>query len=221
MDLISELSSNDIAIIQSNLGIASDGIIGPITKAAYLDFQIQGLKARPLMISEWWWDQLEQDDDFSTVDATKKAIIDECLRQGIGTKAQTAYVLATTSWETNHTFKPVKEAYWLSEGWRKRNLRYYPFYGRGFVQLTWIDNYVKFGEILDIDLVNNPDLALEPGTACFIMVNGFKTGAFTGRKITDYINSQKTDFLGCRRCINGMDKAAEIAHLADGFMREL
>jgi hypothetical protein len=42
---------------------------------------------------------------------------------------QVAYQLATVHWETNRTFEPVREAYWLSEEWRKRNLRYYPFYG--------------------------------------------------------------------------------------------
>ena len=48
-----------------------------------------------------------------------------------------AYGLATAWWETNKTMQPVREAYWLSEAWRKPNLRYYPHYGRGYVQLTW------------------------------------------------------------------------------------
>jgi hypothetical protein len=48
-----------------------------------------------------------------------------------------AYVLATTQWETAQTFKPVREAFWKDEEWRRVNLaRYYPYYGRGFVQLT-------------------------------------------------------------------------------------
>ncbi|MDX1371593.1 MAG: hypothetical protein R3321_03945 [Nitrososphaeraceae archaeon] len=45
------------------------------------------------------------------------------------TKAQTAYLLATTRWETGNKFIPNVEAYWLSEAWRKRNLRYYPYHG--------------------------------------------------------------------------------------------
>ena len=40
-----------------------------------------------------------------------------------------AYIMATVKHETNNTFEPVEEAYWLSESWRKANLRYYPWHG--------------------------------------------------------------------------------------------
>ena len=40
---------------------------------------------------------------------------------------QLAYLLATAFWETARTMQPVDEAFWLSEAWRKKNLRY----GRG------------------------------------------------------------------------------------------
>lgn len=43
------------------------------------------------------------------------------------------------------------------------------YYGRGFVQLTWRSNYEYYGNILGIDLLNNPDLALEPTTAARVM----------------------------------------------------
>jgi predicted chitinase len=157
--------------------------------------------------------------DFSTKDGTIAAIKTECQKQGIGLSEQIAYVLATVEWETAHTFKPVREAYWKDEEWRRRNLsRYYPYYGRGYVQLTWKDNYRKYSEILGIDLVKDPDLAMEPPTALFILVHGFKTGTFTGKKISDYINSQETDFINARRCINVLDKAEEIAALAEKFL---
>jgi hypothetical protein len=156
--------------------------------------------------------------DFSTKEGTIAAIKAECQKQGIGLPPQMAYVLATTDWETAHTFKPVREAFWKDEAWRKANLRYYPYYGRGYVQLTWEDNYRKYAEIMKIDLVNNPDLALDPQNAVFIMVNGFKNGTFTGKKITDYINVQGTDFINARRCINALDKAEEIAAIAERFL---
>src|SRR4029079_15992876 len=57
-----------------------------------------------------------------------------------------AYMLATAFQETNQTMQPVREAYWLSEEWRRRNLRYYPFYGWGYVQLTWEANYRRAGD---------------------------------------------------------------------------
>lgn len=127
------------------------------------------------------------------------------------TLAQWAYVFATVFHETNATFLPTKEAYWLSESWRLKNLRYSPFYGRGYVQITWEDNYRKYSKKLGIDLVKNPDLAMEPENAWFITIDGFKNGVFTGKKMEDYINSSKTDYVNARRIINGIDKAQAIA----------
>ncbi len=146
----------------------------------------------------------------------KDIIINECKKNGF-INTQIAYVLATVKHETNGTFKPVKEAYWLSEDWRKKNLRYYPYYGRGFVQITWKENYEKFSKITGYDLVNNPDLALEISIAAFILVYGFKYGSFTGKKISDFINKDKTDYVNCRRCINGLDKADLIAKYAKEY----
>jgi predicted chitinase len=82
------------------------------------------------------------------------------------------------------------------------------------VQLTWGYNYKEYGRILGIPLFKEPDRAMEPAIACFILVHGFKYGIFTGRKITDYIRQGKTDFVGARRCINGTDKAGKIAQIA-------
>ena len=67
-------------------------------------------------------------------------ILNECRKEGLSDR-HTAYVLATAYHETAHTMKPVREAFWLSEGWRRDNLRYYPWYGRGYAQLTWRRNY--------------------------------------------------------------------------------
>lgn len=152
---------------------------------------------------------------------TIAAIVKECDRQGLTLIDQKAYVLATTHWETNDTFQPVVEAYWLSEEWRQKNLRYFPFYGRGFVQITWKENYEKFSKIVGEDLVTLPGLALRPNIALFILVYGFKNGSFTGKRLEEYVNPSKSDFVGARRCINGTDKAQEIARLALAYKKQL
>lgn len=156
--------------------------------------------------------------DFSNDKSTRLTILRECDKQGILLKTQKAYILATVGHETGYTWQPVKEAYWFSEEWRRRNLRYYPWYGRGFVQITWQTNYLKYSKILNLDLIKNPDLALDPQTACFILVHGFKHGVFTGARISSYLNDKKTDFVNARRCINGTDKAYEIAGKAKGWL---
>lgn len=145
----------------------------------------------------------------------------ECAEQGVTMPEQVAYVLATAEWETDGTFEPVREAYWLSEEWRERNLRYYPYYGRGYVQLTWETNYRKYENITGMPLVAYPDLALENDLAAQILAHGMRTGAFTGRKLSDYINAEGVDFVGARRIVNGTDRAEAIAALAEQHLAAL
>lgn len=161
---------------------------------------------------------------FSSKEATIAAIKSECASQGIGLKAQIAYVLATVDHETAHTFEPVREAYWLKDPdayLKKHHADYYPYYGRGYVQLTWESNYRKYGQLVGKDLVGDPDLALDPQVALFVLVHGFKNGAFTGHKLADHVNANKTDFLNARRCINGVDKQHEIADIANKYLAQL
>lgn len=140
-----------------------------------------------------------------------------------------AYLLATAAWETNHTMQPVREAYWLSEAWRKANLRYYPFYGRGYVQLTWKMNYQFYASALGLDLINDPDKALDPTTAAKIAVNGMETGRFTGKKLGDWlppdgsipVTGGENAFYWCREIINGLDQAAAIESIADNTLKAL
>ena len=140
-------------------------------------------------------------------------ILRECESYGC-TRPQTAYILATAYHETAHTMKPVKEAYWLSEAWRKANLRYYPWYGRGYVQLTWQENYHRAGRKLDRDLTTDPDAVMEPKISAEILVRGMMEGWFTGKKVTDYISGRKRDYRQARRVVNDMDRADHITSLA-------
>jgi len=176
----------------------------------------------------------KREHDFSTRAGTIEAIKFECFQHGLVLPTQIAYILATVEHETNNTFKPIVEAYWIKrkimrrdgavkgkKNWQrfaKRYFRYYPFFGRGYVQLTWRHNYLKFSKILGVDMIKDPNVALRPNVALFILVYGFKYGAFSGKKIEDYINEDKTDFLGARHCINGNDKKKHIADLANKYL---
>eukprot|EP00873_Tetraselmis_striata_P020804 jgi/Tetstr1/441068/TSEL_029336.t1 len=132
-----------------------------------------------------------------------------------------AYILATAWWESGKTMQPVREAYWLSEAWRKKNLRYYPFYGRGLVQITWLENYQKASNLYGVDLVSNPDKAMDPKLSVRILFDGMKDGWFTGKALDDYIDGiDETDdedlreYINGRRIVNGTDKDSEIGNLA-------
>ena len=82
--------------------------------------------------------------------------------------------------------------------------------------LAW---YAKLGELLGIAdaLVKSPLLALDPGIAYRIMSVGMRRGAFTGRKLSHYINAQGCDYINARRIINGTDCAEKIAGYAAVF----
>lgn len=159
----------------------------------------------------------------------KQLIIDTCKEYRLN-RDEAAYVLGTIHLETNGTFEPVREAYWVknAEAWRKKNLKYYPWYGRGFIQLTWLENYIKAGKKLGIDFTKDPDKVMEPKISAKIAVLGMKEGWFTGKKLEDYIDgideSAKEDFLefyNARRIVNGMDRANDIAVLSEAYEKEL
>jgi len=207
-----------------------DGEIGPNTRNAHAEFKADIGEGNPLVASKQSLkiakDRIAEtqsimDMDVSSPKATRRAIAKMCKQMGIGLKPQIAYVWATAQWETNHTFDPVKEAYWLSESWRKKHLHYYPYYGRGYVQLTWKRNYRKYENILEENLVAEPDLALNKNIALFVLVHGFKLGSFTERRIEQYINKDQTDFQNARRCINGTDKWKDIKKIAEAYQKDI
>lgn len=149
----------------------------------------------------------------------KSMIIEACMEHGITKPEAIQYVLATVEHETRGTYEPVREAYWLrnADKYLRTNSntkRYYPYYGRGFAQITWLENYQKFSTILGIDLIEEPDLALEFDIALKILIYGMLNGTFTGKKLNDYFNENGSDFVGARKIINGRNKANHIAFLA-------
>lgn len=142
-----------------------------------------------------------------------------------------AYAMATSYHETAKKMVPVKEGLNLSDAWRKKNLRYYPWYGRGDVQLTWEANYKRADKELGLGgkLVNNLDLALNPDISARIMVSGMKEGWFSGDKtgrhtLARHLPDEKgtlAQFKQSRRIINLMDKADLIAGYAVKFQDAL
>lgn len=121
-----------------------------------------------------------------------------------------AYMLATAWHETAHTLQPVME--YGGEKYLKSK-KYYPYFGRGYVQLTWKSNYEKYG------IADTPERALDPDFAAHVMIDGMVKGTFTGKKLSDYFNAKKEDPVNARRIINGMDRAEQIAGYYDQFLQ--
>lgn len=128
-----------------------------------------------------------------------------------------AYMFATIKHETAHTYLPIKE-YDNKEGTYLISKSYYPYFGRGYVQLTWKGNYDRFGKVVGKDLVNNPDLALNYDIAYTIMSVGMLSKPnFTGVNLHKYLYGGVTDYYNARKVINGTSGAEYVAGLAESF----
>jgi len=140
------------------------------------------------------------------------ALLAEMEARGWTDRRWWAYVLATAWHETAATMAPIAE-YGKGRGhpYGKPDAAGRAYYGRGFVQLTWRENYERLGRALGIDLVNKPDIALEPGPAAEIMCLGMEQGLFTGKCLADYFDAENDDPVNARRIVNGTDKAKLIA----------
>lgn len=147
-----------------------------------------------------------------------EALLNEGQSRGVQLR-QLAYVLATAYHETAHTMKPIEE-YGKGRGrpYGKPAGPYGKLYfGRGYVQLTWLANYQKAGEKLSVNLVKFPEQALAPEIAAEIIFAGMSEGWFTGKKLSDYIDGDHIDYSGARRIVNGTDRALYIAGYAKAF----
>lgn len=137
-----------------------------------------------------------------------------------------AYDLATSYHETAKRMQPVREGLNARDTWRRKHLRYYPYYGRGDVQLTWLANYQRADRELDLGgrLLADLDLALDKDISAKILVRGMSEGWFTGKKLSDYLPNEvgtRAQFKQARRIVNLMDKADLIAGYALSFQTAL
>lgn len=151
---------------------------------------------------------------------------------------EAAYLLATVYHETDKQMQPITEY-----GSQKYFSKYdtgalakrlgntpeadgdgYKYRGRGDIQITGYDNYLRFGKLLGVDLVGNPDLALDKDISADIACLGMQRGLFTGvgfhkgRKVYKYDVAAYTK---ARSIINGTDKASTVAGYALIFERAL
>lgn len=149
------------------------------------------------------------------------------------TYPETAYVLATAYHETgyaetvngerviNRDMLPIKERGSVSY---LRSKKYYPYIGYGYVQLTWEDNFRRVGKLIGVDLIKNPEKALEKDIASEILIKGMVYGWFTGvgfhRKCPVY-RYNLASYVRARKIVNGTDKARVIAEYAMQFEKAL
>jgi hypothetical protein len=129
-----------------------------------------------------------------------------------------SYAMATCHHETAYLHSPIEE---YGKGSGKEYGETVPphwvaYYGRGFVQCTWLSNYQKAEKILretyhlECPCVEYPSRMLEHLPAALTMYDGLIGGWFTGAKLADFFNEKKEDPYEARTCVNGHDHASTI-----------
>ena len=164
-----------------------------------------------------------------------KIIYNTCLEFGIKRKRHIAYIFATIFHEGARketingktVYRRVVSVEEIGKGKGKpygSKIKYSKikytnpdklYFGRGFVQITWHEVYEKFGKLLKMDLLGNPELALNPTIGAKIAVLGMRDGLFTGVNLERYFNDSRTDAISARKIINGTDKA----ELIEGYYK--
>lgn len=166
---------------------------------------------------------------------------------GDGRRVTLAYALATTYWETGRRMMPVREGFATTDVGARRavnrlakrrgsdsNVAKYAqptgpyghvYYGRGHVQLTWLENYRMSSADAGVDLVKNPDAMLDPVISARVLIRGLMDGRWNGRGkgVTEYEmmdgvpGLNEIEAIAARRTVNVQDKAREIAEIYRSF----
>jgi len=130
-----------------------------------------------------------------------------------------AYILATVYHECATTMWPITE--YGSQSYLQGK-DYYPYIGRGFVMITWEENYRNASQQLSLtgtrDLVEHPELALDSLIAARILFRGMSEGWFTGRKLGQYFSATEDNPIDAREIVNGHDDDELIAGYHKKFL---
>jgi len=136
-----------------------------------------------------------------------------------------AYGLATARREVGSGMSAVREGFKSTDAAARYYVRNRPYgkvinghvyYGRGIVQLTWYQNYLKEG------IAHSPDKALEPIFAARLLFQGIMDGRWnaSGKGIAHYLPDEGPDDLyNARRTVNVTDHWEEIKDYYHRFIQ--
>lgn len=167
-------------------------------------------------------------------------ILDAFATHGDGKPDTLAYALATAYHETGRRMVPVREGFASTDAGARAAVnklaakrgassavaKYakpqpphgHVYYGRGHVQLTWLDNYRGSSKDAGVDLVANPDKMLDPVISARVLIKGLLDGRWNGQGKGLRFYLDRGDTVGARRTVNILDKAANIAGYHKQFL---
>lgn len=135
-----------------------------------------------------------------------------------------AYAMATAYHETGGRMVPVREGFavddasaikaverllargGISWNYAKPEANGKSYFGRGLVQITHGENYLKLGKAIGLgtQLYDNPSLALDNSISVKLLFKGMTDGLYrSGHKLSVYFNQDREDWYSAREMING------------------
>jgi predicted chitinase len=108
--------------------------------------------------------------------------------------------------------KPCEKAlnYYKSDAGDKKNYytlgldsRGLPYFGRGLIQLTGKENYKKYGDIIGVNLVDDPEKVFVPQNSYNIAVSYLTDKGEDGTKKSTFEKVDAGDLTNARRSVNG------------------
>lgn len=176
-----------------------------------------------------------------------EGILDAFVTHGDGRAKTLAYALATAYHEVGGRMVPVREGFAETDlgarravnalarrrGPRSAVAKYakptgpfgHVYYGRGHVQLTWLDNYKESSNDAGVDLVENPDAMLDPIISARVLIRGLMDGRWNGSKgvhrrkgVAFYLSDTKDDVKNARRTVNVLNKWSLIGGYYKAFL---
>jgi hypothetical protein len=162
---------------------------------------------------------MQESGDYSAASAQSiPYILAAAQKHGMTDPAQIAYALATAQAESSMGQAMFENTSFSQSGEAGA------YHGRGFIQITWQEAYARVGNIIGVDLLNNPDRASEPEIAAEILVRGLQEGWFGHqRPLSDFVNSAegRRDYYHARQIVNSLDRAGEIERSAQIYEQAL
>jgi predicted chitinase len=111
--------------------------------------------------------------------------------------------------------KPCEKAlnYYKSDAGDKKNYytlgldsRGLPYFGRGLIQLTGKENYKKYGDIIGVNLVDDPEKVFVPQNSYNIAVSFLTDKGKDGTKKSTFERVDAGDLTSARRSVNGGER---------------
>ncbi len=225
-----------VKAFQEQRGLSVDGVVGPRTWAAL--GAAQAGPARPFSLDRAKFFaalRSARTPMFGTrlsdgQVAGIEGILDGFAVTGDGRAKTLAYGLATARREVGSGMVPVREGFAKTDAAARAYVaRHYPnkgyskpagpwghvYYGRGIVQLTWYENYLKE------NIAATPDVALGPVFAAQLLFKGLLDGRWNGqgKGLAHYLPDDGPDDLrNARRTVNITDHWEEIAGFYQQFL---